>query len=244
MLCDFTPDKRYQLADWRIRPLPEEMVLYAQSDTHFLLYIYDNLRNALIAPRSPLSESQSQAPLLEVLKRSAETALRTYVREVYDAINGTGAGGWDNLSRKWNRNSGVGGGVQASVFKAVHGWRDSIARSEDESTRCIISLIPFPTFLMLQHRYVLPNHYIFQLSERPPQDLPALLAAFQPVPPLVRTRSLELLDVIKSAAQRAAVQQTTTESNPTIVTRKEGDVRIAGAGSEGGKDLWDRLRRK
>jgi exosome complex exonuclease RRP6 len=65
MYCDFTADKRYQLADWRIRyvsqirshPLPlltptqtptNEMVKYARADTHFLLYIYDNLRNALL----------------------------------------------------------------------------------------------------------------------------------------------------------------------------------------------------
>ncbi|KAG0006872.1 exosome nuclease subunit, partial [Modicella reniformis] len=38
---DFDADKKYQLADWRIRPLPKEMLLYARADTHFLLYIYD-----------------------------------------------------------------------------------------------------------------------------------------------------------------------------------------------------------
>ena len=37
-------DKRYQLADWRIRPLQNEMLLYARMDTHYLLYMYDVLR--------------------------------------------------------------------------------------------------------------------------------------------------------------------------------------------------------
>ena len=37
-------DKRYQLADWRIRPLPQEMLLYARMDTHYLLYMYDHLK--------------------------------------------------------------------------------------------------------------------------------------------------------------------------------------------------------
>ena len=37
-------DKRYQLADWRIRPLQQEMLLYARMDTHYLLYMYDLLR--------------------------------------------------------------------------------------------------------------------------------------------------------------------------------------------------------
>lgn len=37
-------DKRFQLADWRVRPLTDEMLHYARSDTHFLLYAYDKLR--------------------------------------------------------------------------------------------------------------------------------------------------------------------------------------------------------
>ncbi|KAF8582891.1 hypothetical protein K439DRAFT_1634914 [Ramaria rubella] len=226
MFCDFTPDKRYQLADWRIRPLPDEMLLYARSDTHFLLYIYDNLRNALLAPRSPQPQAPSQAPLLEVLKRSRETALRTYVREVYDPLGGTGTGGWESLSRKWNKSAGLSGGIPASVFRAVHAWRDGVAREEDESTR-----------------YVLPNHYIFQLAERPPMDLPGLLAIFHPVPPLVRTRSLELLELVKEAVRRAAGQQPTIEPVLTIATRVERDVRVVGVGSEAAvAGLWDRLK--
>ncbi|KAF8510838.1 ribonuclease H-like domain-containing protein [Gautieria morchelliformis] len=224
MFCDFTPDKRYQLADWRIRPLPDEMLVYARSDTHFLLYIYDHLRNALVAPRSPQTQSQHQTPLLGVLRRSADTALRTYVRETYDAIGGTGAGGWDSLSRKWNRSSGVGGDVQAAVFKAVHKWRDDVGRSEDESTR-----------------YVLPNHYIFRLSENPPQDLPALLGIFHPVPPVVRTRSLELLDVIKDAVKHAALQPS-IETVPMIVTDMDNEVHAVDVGNEEAAGLWDRLR--
>ena len=37
-------DKKYQLADWRVRPLPEELLQYARADTHYLLYIYDRLK--------------------------------------------------------------------------------------------------------------------------------------------------------------------------------------------------------
>lgn len=36
-----TAAKEYQLADWRIRPLPAELLKYAREDTHYLLYIYD-----------------------------------------------------------------------------------------------------------------------------------------------------------------------------------------------------------
>jgi exosome complex exonuclease RRP6 len=41
---DIHPDKRYQLADWRIRPLPSEMIKYAREDTHYLLYLHDLLK--------------------------------------------------------------------------------------------------------------------------------------------------------------------------------------------------------
>ena len=46
--CCIDPNKHFQLADWRIRPLPEELQKYAREDTHYLLYIKDILRNALI----------------------------------------------------------------------------------------------------------------------------------------------------------------------------------------------------
>lgn len=141
-------------------PLPEEMLHYARSDTHFLLYIYDNLRNALLdrSQSQSRSQSRSQSPigknditgtpggdsadpdalLREVLSRSADTALRVYEREIYDAEGGAGPGGWDTLAKKWNKTAFTaahGRGTKLSVYKAVHGWRDSVARSEDESTR-------------------------------------------------------------------------------------------------------------
>ena len=46
--CNVTAQKQYQLADWRTRPLSEAMVRYAREDTHYLLYIFDELRNELV----------------------------------------------------------------------------------------------------------------------------------------------------------------------------------------------------
>jgi exosome complex exonuclease RRP6 len=145
--CDFTADKRYQLADWRVRPLSEDMLHYARSDTHFLLFIYDNLRNALLdraLSRSTSPQgSRAASPVehdtfvREVLARSAETALRVYEREQYDAEGG-GPGGWDTLARKWNKVMLSADGpldMKREVFVAVHGWRDRVAREEDESTK-------------------------------------------------------------------------------------------------------------
>ncbi len=123
------------------------MLKYARADTHFLLNVYDNLRNALldraISRSTSPTTSRAGSPtapdafVREVLSRSAETALRTYSQEPYDAEGGTGPNGWDTLARRWNKPAlGIDGvpGIQREVFRAVHVWRDRVAREEDEST--------------------------------------------------------------------------------------------------------------
>ncbi|KAF9015830.1 hypothetical protein BDZ89DRAFT_1094618 [Hymenopellis radicata] len=196
MYCDFIPDKRYQLADWRVRPLPEAMLRYARSDTHFLLYIYDNLRNALLDRGESQARAVEGGPssfsphsfVREVLARSEETTLKVYEKELYDAGEGSGSNGWDNLARKWNKislsatapNAGP-DALHRYVYKAVHAWRDRVAREEDEST-----------------------------SESPPPDMPALLRIFHSPPPVIKRRARELLDAIRDAvkAHFSAIQAT------------------------------------
>ncbi|KAF5953261.1 hypothetical protein HYC85_011205 [Camellia sinensis] len=54
---------KYQNADWRLRPLPDEMLRYAREDTHYLLHIYDLMRIRLL---SASTESEnSDEPLVE-----------------------------------------------------------------------------------------------------------------------------------------------------------------------------------
>ncbi len=56
-------NKKYQRADWGKRPLPKEMLTYAQMDTHFLIALRDQMKAALKAmDRWPLA--------LEDFKRS------------------------------------------------------------------------------------------------------------------------------------------------------------------------------
>jgi exosome complex exonuclease RRP6 len=117
------------------------MLFYARSDTHFLLYIYDHLRNALLS--RPASSPPATSLLHQVLSRSEKTALRTYDREPYDVEEGDGPCGWSTLALKWNRKALVfkefypefrGSEVEGEVYRAVHQWRDSVSREEDEST--------------------------------------------------------------------------------------------------------------
>jgi len=150
MYCDFIPDKKYQLADWRIRPLPTDMLSYARSDTHYLLFIYDNLRNALIdrsqsranSPSSASSLERSSSLVKDVLSRSEDTSLRLYQNEPYDAESGLGNGGWDALARRWNKSAlySQHRNTQQEVFRNLHAWRDRVAREDDESPRSVPSV--------------------------------------------------------------------------------------------------------
>lgn len=46
-LLDVRIDKFFQLADWRIRPLPKGILSYARTDSHYLLYLYHILLHRL-----------------------------------------------------------------------------------------------------------------------------------------------------------------------------------------------------
>ena len=54
------------------RPLPDEMMKYAREDTHYLLYIYDRMRNELIRR----SNAGTDNLLKTVIERSTEICLR------------------------------------------------------------------------------------------------------------------------------------------------------------------------
>jgi exosome complex exonuclease RRP6 len=194
----FAVDKRYQLADWRIRPLPQEMLLYARSDTHFLLFIYQQLLH---------HRDMTPERIAEIRRRSAVTASQAYEHVLYDAGNGTGYGGWRGLIERagkgpmwglvdertardglapaisWINTKGI---VSLHVFKAVHDWRDALARELDESPR-----------------YLLSNKVIFSLAEYPPRTAQALEGAMggETKPP-VKERLEELLAVITPAVAR------------------------------------------
>jgi exosome complex exonuclease RRP6 len=124
------------------------MLHYARSDTHFLLYVYDQLRNSL------LERAQGKQDLVrQVLKRSEDTALKLYSRVHYDAEKGYGMHGWRAMLRRQMGHKGAmtlmpeygssedigiwGIGELAKkkerVFKRLHAWRDAVSREEDES---------------------------------------------------------------------------------------------------------------
>jgi exosome complex exonuclease RRP6 len=156
------------------------MFFYARSDTHFLLYIYDNMRNELI-DRTKLDDP-GENRIEQVLQKSKETALLRHECQVYNKENGKGPGGWYSLLFK---TPALLNNEQFAVYRATHEWRDKIARADDDSTA-----------------FVMPNHVIMSIAKLMPTDMVALLGIAHPVSYSVKSRSGELLEVIKSAKAR------------------------------------------
>ncbi|KAH9826372.1 HRDC domain [Teratosphaeria destructans] len=176
--ADVDAQKQYQMADWRIRPLPQELLDYARSDTHYLLYIYDNMRNELIE-RSEFSKPNDK--LHDVLVRSKDTALQRYEHPIYDYELGQGPMGWYKLL---SRTPALLSREQFSVFRAVHKWRDGVAREQDDSIH-----------------FVMPNHQIFTIAKTLPGSRAELLGVAQPTTQTLRLRADELVGVILKAKQ-------------------------------------------
>jgi exosome complex exonuclease RRP6 len=90
--CQVDADKQYQLADWRVRPLPEDMRRYAREDTHYLLYIYDCFKNELL-----LRSNESGNLLRAVWERSTSICLKKYEKSVWHEKK------YQDLYLKYNR---------------------------------------------------------------------------------------------------------------------------------------------
>ncbi|CDS02128.1 hypothetical protein [Sporisorium scitamineum] len=178
--CNFDADKRYQLADWRIRPLPKEMLYYARSDTHTLLYIYDNLRFELM-------ESGGIDAIRQVFTRSKDVAMSTYAKEEWDS-EGETREGWRSVWRKWGGEAALGTEDRKEVkqmkkeerlVRTLHRWRDGVARQEDESPR-----------------YVLGANNLMMLAARAPTTKEGVLACIPPNATGLKKRVDELVKLV------------------------------------------------
>ncbi|XP_062535866.1 exosome complex component 10 [Armigeres subalbatus] len=114
--CNIETDKAYQLADWRIRPIPANFIEYARKDTHYLLYIYDRMRNELI--------NKGESFLPTVYNKSTYMCKQRYVKP---RINE------DAIMNIYRRSKHVFDQRQMYAFREILYWRDKIARQEDES---------------------------------------------------------------------------------------------------------------
>ena len=166
---------------------------YARSDTHFLLFVYDLMRNELIE-KSDASNADGDL-IGYVMSRSREEAVQHYERPRYDEVRGSGPMGWFNLLY---RTPTLLDREQFAVFRAVHRWRDQVARQEDENVN-----------------FILQRKSLFNVARGMPMDMPSLLRSVHPITLPLQNRKVELLELVKQARANASNQPEMHEFFPS-----------------------------
>ncbi|CAN1765269.1 Protein RRP6-like 2 [Linum perenne] len=174
--CGVVANKEYQNADWRLRPLPVEMVRYAREDTHYLLYIYDLMRGLLHS--LPKEAESSDTPLEEVYKRSYEICMQLYEKDLFTEnsylhMYGLPSANFDNQ--------------QLAIVAGLYEWRDVVARTEDESTG-----------------YILPNKVLLEIAKQMPVSTGKLRRAIKLNHQYIERHLSSVLQVVRHQMQNAA----------------------------------------
>ncbi|XP_022211648.2 exosome component 10 [Drosophila obscura] len=135
---DLDVDKSLQLADWRMRPLPQQLIDYARQDTHYLIYVYERMTNDLLQ-----SEQGQPQALRSVFQLSTEVCKKRYTKPHI------GPESHLDLVRKTKRSFD---NRQLHALRGIFEWRDATARQEDESYGYVL-----PNHMMLQIAESLPR---------------------------------------------------------------------------------------
>ena len=157
------------------------MMYYARSDTHYLLYIYDRVRNELVTASNRSVPEEDH--IGKVLERSRELSLSRHEHPTYNEETGEGSRGWYNYVFKHPHLAFD--GEQFAVFKAIWKWRDDVARQEDES----------PNF-------VLGTNNVAEVSRVNPPDVKALHSLLPITAPLARARLKDIWARVQEAKAR------------------------------------------
>ncbi|KAL7928754.1 ribonuclease H-like domain-containing protein [Trichoderma chlorosporum] len=213
---NFEADKRYQLADWRIRPLPEEMMYYARSDTHYLLYIYDRIRNDLVQLSDRTKPEKDLISI--VLKKSRELSLSRHENLEFNEETGEGSRGWYNFVLK-NPHFAY-KSDQFAVFRALWKWRDTTARTEDEN----------PNF-------VLGTSNLTEIARTNPPDAKALHSLLPLTAPLARSKVNQIWSQIQEEKVKGGptLLQFFTSRDPSSSQQRGGLYRVTKAQSQAPK---------
>ncbi|KRX09565.1 Ribonuclease H-like domain [Pseudocohnilembus persalinus] len=167
--CGVEADKKYQLADWRQRPLSKDLLYYARQDTHFLFKIYENLKNELIKVALVKSIDPYQQ-MISVLKKSGEVTLKKYQKpQLKDSA----------YEQILQRHRGIFNKNKLKVLEGLMEWRFEKARIYDESLR-----------------YILPNDVLFQIAAQLPGTLNELFMKFRNLNVIVKSNAQEIIDII------------------------------------------------
>ena len=112
-----TLDKKFQRADWSLRPLSAGMLQYASQDTMYLLALRDILHGQL-AEKGRLGWAEEEFARLEQTQWAAEDSSQLYLK----------VKGARDLRRR-----------ELAVLRELVPWRDGVAKELDRSTFRVVS---------------------------------------------------------------------------------------------------------
>ncbi|CAJ0947819.1 unnamed protein product, partial [Mesorhabditis belari] len=119
-LCQVQLNKEFQTTDWRVRPLPEEMMHYAREDTHYLLYCYDLPRERLFQPGNERTNN-----LLEDVYRDS----KEICKKVFESTSSIPQIKEESQNR------------QIFALRELWRWGDTTARNQDESLGYVLHMM-------------------------------------------------------------------------------------------------------
>jgi ribonuclease D len=206
--CKVKANKRFQTSDWRQRPLSKDMLQYARTDTHYLLYIRDRLENLLLGLGSGtagLVTAYGKKMLMQVVEKSFSVSLKIYrdskcdyhpdaVRELCLKSPAMKVGHIRSNPRA------------LAVLMAVLRWRDATARNLDES-----------------RNYVLPNGICLRLANAQPTTVSQVLRLSLPESSLYPSMRIgtEEADSLLELIKQAIADVDAVASIPSVVTDTE-----------------------
>ncbi|GET92374.1 exosome subunit rrp6p homologue, putative [Leishmania tarentolae] len=194
--CQVKLNKKYQTADWRVRPLSAEMVHYARQDTHFLLYVYDRLKALLLNSEGRASIGSL---LVHVYNESKQLSLQLYAKpnvvaeETYKIALGRSLSGLNK--------------VQEKVARDVFNWRDSAAREVDDSPTAVLHLSS-----------------VLSIASKLPTTVKELLRCCAPATAVVRDNVALLVSFVKDAVA-SGEKDVAAMVHPTLAQGKSAEDR-------------------
>ncbi|TKY66973.1 Exosome component 10 [Spatholobus suberectus] len=139
--CGVTTNKSLQRGDWRQRPLSAEMVHYARTDAHYLLYIANCLINELKQLYNENSCTEDKFHfVLEASRRSNMICLQLFTKEIEASPGGSSA--LSLFSRQVSSHDfpSISNETQIqNIVRQLCAWRDLMARIHDENLKYVLS---------------------------------------------------------------------------------------------------------
>lgn len=214
--CNVEMNKDLLGVDWRDRPLTEDMVKFARTNTHYLLYIYDVLRNSL------LKKTPDKKSLLEVYTASTRLCSYVWYPEKYDLTPESHLTCYRRIKGKLNVQ-------QMECFRLLFEWRYNISREKDESTG-----------------YAFPNKLLVKVSKALPENSEEVEKICEPLPELVKEGMDDILELIRQAIKnvpevpdnnksKEVPKASKKKSNKPNKSKPKRDSRGGGGGHRGGR---------